>query len=116
VDVSLFLGELQMRLNPAWLFMRLGVVRILRAFLHLPNFLTLFGRLIKDPRISLISKVVPLGIVAYVLFPADLLPDFLLGLGQLDDLMVIILGLKLFLRLCPKELVQEHVRSIARAR
>lgn len=65
---------------------------------------------------SLISKTIPLGIVAYALFPVDLFPDVLLGLGQLDDLMVIILGLKLFLRLCPKEVMREHLRSIARAR
>jgi hypothetical protein len=39
-----------------------------------------------------------------------------LGLGQLDDLMVILLGLKFFLRLCPQEVVQEHVQSIAAER
>jgi len=105
-----------MRFNPAWLFMRLGVGGILRVLFHLPNFLKLIARLVKDPRVSLISKLVPLGVAAYVLFPTDLLPDFLLGLGQLDDLMVVLLGFKLFLRLCPREVVQEHVRSIARAR
>jgi hypothetical protein len=31
-------------------------------------------------------------------------------------LVVIFLGLKFFLRLCPKEVVQEHVRSIAAGR
>ena len=112
----MFWGGVPMRLNPAWLFMRLGVGGVLRAFFHLPNFFRLFLRLVRDPRVSLISKLVPLGIVAYVLFPADLLPDFLLGLGQIDDLFIILLGLRLFLRLCPKEVVQEHVRLIARPR
>jgi len=111
-----FLGGMPMRLNPTWLFMRLGAGGVLRAFCHLPNFFRLFLRLIRDPRVSLISKIVPLGIAAYVLWPADLLPDFLVGLGQIDDLFIILLGLRLFLRLCPKEVVQEHVRLIARAR
>jgi uncharacterized membrane protein YkvA (DUF1232 family) len=44
------------------------------------------------------------------------LPDFLVGLGQVDDLLVLFLGLKLFLRLCPKAVVQEHVRAIAAAK
>ncbi len=105
-----------MRLNPTWLFMRLGVGGVLRAFLHLPNFFRLFLRLIRDPRVSLVSKMLPLGIAVYVLWPADLLPDFLVVLGQIDDLFIILLGLRLFLRLCPKEVVQEHVRLIARAR
>jgi len=48
--------------------------------------------------------------------PADLLPDFLLGLGQVDDLLVVFLGCRLFLRLCPKEVVQEHVQAIAEGR
>lgn len=31
-----------------------------------------------------------IGIVAYVVFPVDLIPDILLGLGQIDDLIVTI--------------------------
>ncbi len=116
MDVSVYLGGMPMRLNPTWLFLRLGVGGVLRAFFHLPNFFRLFLALIRDPRVSLISKTVPVGMVAYLLFPADLLPDFLVGLGQIDDLVVILLGLRLFLRLCPREVVQEHVRLIARAR
>lgn len=57
-------------------------------------------------------KLVLAGVLAYVVLPTDLVPDFLPVLGQVDDLVVIFLGLKFFLRLCPKEVVQEHVRSI----
>jgi uncharacterized membrane protein YkvA (DUF1232 family) len=45
-----------------------------------------------------------------------LLPDFLIGVGQLDDLAVILGGLKLFLRLCPGEVVQEHLKAISAGR
>jgi len=52
------------------------------------------------------------GILTYVVLPTDLLPDFLVGIGQLDDLVVILAGLKLFLNLCPREVVQEHLQAI----
>ena len=70
----------------------------------------------KDSRVSLSPKLVVLGILAYVIVPADFLPDFLIGIGQIDDLMVIVAGLKLFLKLCPPEVVQEHLQSISAGR
>jgi uncharacterized membrane protein YkvA (DUF1232 family) len=71
---------------------------------------------VKDSRVGLRPKLVLAGILAYLILPTDLIPDFLPVLGQVDDLVVIFLGLKLFIRLCPKEVVQEHVRSIASGR
>ena len=44
----------------------------------------------------------------YLLFPIDLLPDFVLGLGQLDDLAVIALAIKLFIQLVPRNIVNEY--------
>jgi uncharacterized membrane protein YkvA (DUF1232 family) len=83
---------------------------------HLPSFLKLFSRLIKDARVPLTSKLILVGMVAYVVLPADLVPDFLIGVGQLDDLVVILGGLRLFLRLCPPQVVQEHLRAISAGR
>jgi uncharacterized membrane protein YkvA (DUF1232 family) len=105
-----------MRLSPIAVMRRLGLRRFLQLVTYLPSFLKLFVRLAKDPRVPLRTKLLLAGVLAYLIFPADVFPDFLLGLGQLDDLVVIFLGLKLFLRLCPKEAVQEHVRSIAAGR
>ncbi|MBI2912477.1 MAG: hypothetical protein HYY03_00995, partial [Chloroflexi bacterium] len=34
-------------------------------------------------------------------------------IGYLDDLLVVILGLWLFLRLCPRELFQQHMERLA---
>jgi uncharacterized membrane protein YkvA (DUF1232 family) len=80
------------------------------------KFLKLFSRLFKDPRVSLAPKLIPLGILGYLILPVDLLPDVFQGLGRLDDLVVLLLGLRLFLRLCPPEVVQEHVKAIATGR
>jgi uncharacterized membrane protein YkvA (DUF1232 family) len=65
-----------------------------------------------DERVSLWAKLVPPLSLAYVLFPIDILPDVVLGLGQLDDLAIVLLGLKLFVELAPPEVVQEHLQSL----
>ncbi|MBC8263985.1 MAG: DUF1232 domain-containing protein [Anaerolineales bacterium] len=49
----------------------------------------------------------------YLLFPIDLIPDPMLGLGQLDDIGVILLGLKLFIELSPQEIVRRHLREMS---
>jgi len=105
-----------MRLSSLTLLRNLGLRRVVQLVTHLPSFVRLFSRLAKDSRVGLGPKLLLAGILAYLIFPIDLLPDFLVGLGQVDDLLVLFLGLKLFLRLCPKAVVQEHVRAIAAAK
>jgi len=102
-----------MALKTAGVIRQLGWRNFFRLLTHLPSFVKLFARLIKDPRVSVSPKLVLAGILAYVILPADLLPDFLIGVGQLDDLAVILGGLKLFLGLCPSNVVQEHLRAIS---
>jgi uncharacterized membrane protein YkvA (DUF1232 family) len=52
-------------------------------------------------------------IVMYVLSPIDLVPGFLVPvLGQLDDATLLILGIYLFIRWSPPEVVAEHMTSI----
>ncbi len=94
----------------------LGLRRVVRLVAHLPRFVKLFSGLAKDSRVALGPKLLLPGILAYLIFPTDLLPDFLIGLGQADDLLVLFLGLRLFLRLCPRAVVQERVRAVAAAK
>jgi uncharacterized membrane protein YkvA (DUF1232 family) len=105
-----------MRLSSLTTLFRLGPRRLWQLFYHLPNFLKLFWRLLKDRRVPLWPKLLLLLLLAYIVAPADLLPDLLLGLGQVDDLVVLFLGLQAFVRLCPKEIVSEHVQAIAAGR
>jgi uncharacterized membrane protein YkvA (DUF1232 family) len=75
------------------------------------DFLGQFGvawRLFWDGRVSLPSKIVPVLTIAYVLLPLDLLPDMALGLGQLDDLAILMFGMRLFIELAPRAVVQEY--------
>jgi uncharacterized membrane protein YkvA (DUF1232 family) len=98
-----------------------GQLRILRLIYHLPNFVRLFWRLLRDPRVPIYKKVLPViaGLIcfAYVVFPFDVLPDPYAFVGQLDDVTVILLimapSIWLFVRICPRELVKEHTHHIS---
>lgn len=71
-------------------------------------------RLLRDPRVPLWSKTIPLLGIAYILSPIDIIPDFLIGLGQLDDLGIIFGSLRLFEAVVPGYIAEEHREAIAR--
>jgi uncharacterized membrane protein YkvA (DUF1232 family) len=48
--------------------------------------------------------------------PIDLIPDFIPVLGQLDDLLILVLTAWLVARLIPAEVIAEHRRAIEAAR
>jgi uncharacterized membrane protein YkvA (DUF1232 family) len=64
-------------------------------------------KLLWDRRVSFFTKLVPLSLLGYLLMPFDLIPDALLGLGQVDDLVVILVGLRMFISLCPPDVVAD---------
>lgn len=105
-----------MAVKPTGIIRQIGWRKFFQLLTHLPSFYKLFSGLIKDPRVSAGPKLVVAGILTYVIVPTDLLPDFLIGIGQIDDLVVILAGLKLFLRLCPPAVVQEHLQAISAGR
>ena len=75
--------------------------------------LRLVWRLLNDSRVSTLPKlIIPAGAI-YVLSPIDLIPDVILGLGQLDDIGIIALAVTLFIEFCPRNIVDEHRRAIA---
>ncbi len=73
----------------------------------------LVWRLLGDPRVATTFKVaLPVLATLYVLSPVDLMPDFIPLLGQMDDLAIVALALKLFLTLAPPQVVAEHRQKI----
>ncbi len=78
--------------------------------------LALVWRLLKDSRVPFLPKLIIPAAMAYVIFPIDLIPDFILGLGQLDDLGIILLSIPLFIEFCPREIVEEHRRALETTR
>lgn len=74
----------------------------------------LVWRLLTDRRVSLpIKLIIPGLLAAYFISPVDLLPDVVPLVGQVDDLAILVLSIKLFVELCPKDVVRELRDSLA---
>lgn len=80
---------------------------------HLPSFVRVFYRLMTDRRVSPIAKLVPLLGLLLLLTPPALELDLIPLVGELDWLLVLFISLKVFIWLCPPEVVREHVTRIA---
>ena len=63
---------------------------------------------------SLLAKLVPVLGLLLMLTPPALELDFIPFIGELDWLLVGYLSLKVFIWLCPPDVVREHVSHIAR--
>jgi uncharacterized membrane protein YkvA (DUF1232 family) len=80
------------------------------------NQVQLIYRLFQDERVPTILKVaVPLGVALYFVMPLDLIPDFLPGLGQVDDIAVLLMAMNLFVTLAPQGVVAEHRQALGQA-
>jgi uncharacterized membrane protein YkvA (DUF1232 family) len=61
----------------------------------IPDCIVLVSRLARDRRISRPRRAVLFVVLGYLALPIDLVPDFLPGIGQLDDAVVLGLALRL---------------------
>ena len=81
--------------------------------------LKLIARLMADRRVPVWIKLLPIGAVAYVLSPLDLVPGAALPVvGAIDDVAILWLGASAFLEVCPREVVGvrwEGVKAAGRA-
>ena len=66
-------------------------------------------KLMTDPRVAMMSKVlIPLAGFLYFISPIDFLPDFIPVLGQLDEVAIILLLVRLFIAVAPQDVVAEY--------
>ena len=82
--------------------------------LHLPNVLRLYWRLFRDPRVAPWPKALLVGALAYMILPFDVIPDVLPVIGEVDDLLILIVVARWFIQWCPPEVVREHAQAIDR--
>jgi len=71
-------------------------------------------RLMREPSVPVLTRMLPLLAAIYLVVPLDFIPDVLPVLGQLDDLGVVALALELFLKLCPPRAKAFHESALAR--
>jgi uncharacterized membrane protein YkvA (DUF1232 family) len=70
----------------------------------------LIARLMRDARVPLWMRAIPILGFIYLISPIELLPDVtLLPFGILDDLVVIVLCLTLFMAIVPQPIVKDHL-------
>lgn len=84
--------------------------RFWEAVQRLPRYVFLTVNLLRDERVPGRAKAA-LGVGgAYSISPIDLIPGVIPVLGQLDDLVVLLLTLRQVVRSCPPDIAAEHLR------
>ena len=69
---------------------------------RLATYVIALWKLARHPQTPRAAKLTAMVVLAYVLSPIDLIPDFIPVLGQLDDLLILPLGIALVSRLTPR--------------
>ena len=70
-------------------------------------------RLLQDSRVPTWVKAIPFAAFLYLLSPIDFVPDWVIpGLGEVDDVVMILLALKVFVDLSPPGIVREHLDDL----
>jgi uncharacterized membrane protein YkvA (DUF1232 family) len=79
-------------------------------------YLLALWKLFKHPDTPRAPRWIAIAVVAYALSPIDLIPDFIPVLGQLDDLVLVPLGIALAVKLTPEPLWQARLREAEASR
>jgi uncharacterized membrane protein YkvA (DUF1232 family) len=77
------------------------------------NYFLLVWKLLWDRRVPIYAKLAFGLPLLYLISPIDILPDFILGIGQLDDLALLVAGMKMLEVLSPADVVAEHRSELA---
>ncbi|MCL1598854.1 MAG: YkvA family protein [Actinomycetia bacterium] len=80
----------------------------MEAILLIPNLIKLFMRLMRDPRIPIRRKMLVGAVLVYVVSPIDLIPDFVVGFGKLDDIVVLSIAINHLTAGAEASIVEEH--------
>ena len=80
--------------------------------------IALAWRLFRDERVSGVKFAVPALLLVYLISPLDFIPDVLLGIGQTDDVGIVIGAAFLILRvipgLAPAHVVAGHLHAMGK--
>ena len=70
-------------------------------------------KLLMDPQVSPLVKLVPLATLLYIISPVDFIPEAIFGpLGLTDDLVLLLFGVRGFIALCPPAVVEWYRQQI----
>ncbi len=74
--------------------------------------LSLAVGLVRDPRLPLRVRLLIPAVLLYLVLPLDIIPDFIPVIGALDDILVVLIALRLLLRSVPEALLEEHIARL----
>jgi len=74
----------------------------------IPDCVVLVRRLLGDARVPRRRRLLLAPLLAYLVFPIDVVPDFIPVAGQLDDAILVVLVLRAILRAGGDDLLREH--------
>jgi len=85
------------------------MVRLAGTIAQLPRYLKLANALARDSAVSGRRKALLAASIGYAISPVDLIPGLIPVVGQLDDLAVLLLGLRQALRGLPDDVARAHL-------
>jgi len=74
--------------------------------------ISLVWRAFRDPDVPVFAKAVLPLVVAYIALPFDIVPDRVPILGQIDDLVIVAVGMTLFVALTPRHVLEYHLGEL----
>ena len=72
----------------------------------------ILARAVFDREVPWYARLLVVAIVAYILSPIDLIPDFIPVLGLLDEVVLVPLGVKLAIRLLPAAVLDRYREQV----
>ena len=84
---------------------RAALVELVRL---VPLCLALLRDVMRDPAVPRRAKIAPTVVLAYVAIPIDLVPDFIPGLGYLDDALIVAWAIRHLIVAAGRERVAAH--------
>lgn len=77
----------------------------------LPDILRLIWKVVRDKRTPTLVRGGLIAIAGYLALPFDVVPDWIPVLGQVDDVVVLTVGVRTLLRQVPEPVLREHWRG-----
>ncbi|MBU5485702.1 DUF1232 domain-containing protein [Clostridium sp. MSJ-11] len=74
----------------------------------IPDIVALLWRLLRDKRVSTVTKAKVAGTISYLALPFDILPDFIPLIGKIDDIAIAFYGLNSLLNDIPEEIILQN--------
>jgi uncharacterized membrane protein YkvA (DUF1232 family) len=100
------------RRGPGLLGRALGIMAFLPLASRAPMYARLIFALVLDERMPTSRKALLAGAAGYLVIGRDLIPDEIPVLGGLDDLVIVVLAVDLFLDGVPSELLAEKLTEL----